>query len=146
MCVKKIASCFGNFHTSQCGLRRKERPIECHEVSFSLGMYCQLTLTHTFKYFLILPKYALVDPRSGNTSEIFPTGKQGNALANFLPPDQILLLKDSIFLFKKMERSERERWKREKRVTNIYPLISQRCKYFSWVGWKAYKKIWFELE
>ena len=26
VCVKKCASCFSNSHTSECGLRRKERP------------------------------------------------------------------------------------------------------------------------
>jgi hypothetical protein len=45
---------------------------------------------------LTLTIYVLVDPRSGNITDIFPTGRLGNALANFLPPDQILLLKESI--------------------------------------------------
>ena len=28
VCVKNFALCFSNSHTSECGLRRKERPIE----------------------------------------------------------------------------------------------------------------------
>ena len=45
VCVKKIASCFGNSHTSECGLVRKERPIESCKMSATLIAHHKNTLS-----------------------------------------------------------------------------------------------------
>lgn len=40
--------------------------------------------------------YVVIDPRTGVATDIFPTGRTGNVLANFLPPDQVILSKENI--------------------------------------------------
>lgn len=70
-------------------------------------------------FLLIVYNYVVIDPRTGVSTDIFPTGKTGNVLANFLPPDQVILSKENILIHEKID--FRDTNLQRKRTTLIIP-------------------------